>query len=188
MAVQGRKPTWPPACRRPSARWKGWVPSLHQVSVGRLRGRAIEVVAGRVRNSGYLLGICGAAGLRRRDSAYRFQALDALGLTKRAPTSGCLCTEKEPGNRRLFRARITRLCLSNHCTSVYRLPRWPGVVLPERTARTISERGLGRTEGPFVRRRCVGFGHALVDLNSCCECLEVDNLSGRRTQSRGYVR
>src|SRR5882672_2740945 len=151
MAVQGRKPTWPPACRRPSARWKGSVYSLHQVSVGQLRGRAIEVVASRVRNSGYLLGICGTAGLRRRNSAYRLQALDALGLSKRAPTSGCLCTEKEPGNRRLFRAWTTRVCLSDHCTAVYRLPHWRGVVLHERTARKISERGLGRTEGPFVR-------------------------------------
>src|SRR6266704_4200277 len=128
-----------------------WYILSNQVSVGQLRYRAIEVVASRVRNSGYLLGICGAAGLRRRNSAYRLQALDALGLTKRAPTSGCLGTEKEPGNRRLFRAWITCLCLSSHCTSVYRLPRWPGVMLPERTARTINERGIGRTEGPFVR-------------------------------------
>jgi len=69
-----------------------------------------------------------------------------------------------------------------------RTPRWPGVVLAERTARTIDERGLRRTEGPFVRRRFGGFGQALVDLSSGCERLEVDNLSGRRTQARGYVR
>src|SRR5204862_1164120 len=41
---------------------------------------------------------------------------------------------------------------------------------------------------PFVRRRLGGFGQALVDLNSGCERLEVDNLSGRRTQARRYVR
>src|SRR5258706_10371958 len=88
----------PPRRRWPSARWKGWVHSLDQVSVGQLRDRAIEVVASRVRNSGHLLGICGAAGLRRCNSAYRLHALDALGLTKRAPTSGCPGTEKEPWN------------------------------------------------------------------------------------------
>jgi hypothetical protein len=72
---------------------EGLVLSFDQVSVGQLRNCAIEVVASRVRNSGYLLGICGAAGLRRCNSAYRLYALDALGLTKRAPTSGCLGAE-----------------------------------------------------------------------------------------------
>src|SRR5258708_624435 len=151
--------------------------SLDRPSPGRLRSCAIEVVARRVRNSGHLSGICGAAGLRRCDSAHRLHALDALGVTERALTHGCLGAEKEPGNGRWVWARITCLALSNHLASVDGLPRWPGVVLAERTARTIGERGLRRTEGPFVRRRFGGVGHAPVDFDYRCGRLAGNNPS-----------
>src|SRR6266699_466721 len=71
VSSSDRCPSWD------SFGWKGWGLSLDRPSPGRLRSCAIEVVARRVRNSGHLSGIGGAAGLRRCDSAHRLQALDA---------------------------------------------------------------------------------------------------------------